>query len=716
MVTEINKVPGLEQSNSGVAHPGTHTDFLVFDGVTPTEFTDIDLKEHCLNPGAVLRLPLTNAEILETGGYGKVLRTVDEVVETKFLPKAKVDQDPGHRSPTTRMTSNPPSLEVDRSDSGGSCSILRHKYERQPRQAKISYLENLDDCLEKKIIYSENFTTIEPAERLVEVAKQNGYSEHEFEGYIIDHWGYYCEDCKREIYFPKVEGGSLNPFLAMEKSKKSSKDLADKLYQFEIEAKVLGRERNGDLVELKNNNLYDLPMELTYPHELNDYFWDLLKADSDKFYRLRERCVELFFDEMVKLEFGEYAKNSELIYWFNHHDWKSVIMTGSADPRQPHFHEHIDLLNVLYDWSGSEEFNLIAEAIENVKYHQRQNVDPNSSIPPHKQIKCNSGHIAEELDWSLSKTKKKLGHYSNLGLLTYDKSSQQYTAEFPLSSPLLRFNPKKLNGKEVLEREIELDDGKILKVKKTRKEHYQDIWRTCIEKVFKAIGGYYLKDGELKPVRLKDPVIHLPDRIISLKNIGQLIHRLKYCNRRPITDLNSFFYRHPEAVVDPEWFDHLLSFDQKRKGSRITKRLSNYAHVEFLSTLKGRLSRLKKKNEEELGKYQSTKDKIEYVEKEYESINPEDLNSWRLMATLEEDISDLNSELEGILPGETLEDMKDLEEKIFVKKSLVQSKVLCPFCDGELSPINDKPDSDTSLLYFDPIVKKHALMRYRRVV
>lgn len=667
--------------------------FLVFADVTPTSILDINSKQHDLNPNEVLYLPLINAKILENGGYGKIV-SVDKVVETKFLPNAKVkDQDQAQNQ-------DPPSnLKFDRQ--GSWDTLPYHNREHPPtsgsglntsnRSLSCSYLNDPSDCLHDEIIYSENYTRIKPATRLVELAEELGYDELDFEGKIEDYQGYQCEgSCGKLFFFPRVGGGSLNPFLAMNKSKGSSKNLVDKFYQLEQEARVLERDKNGDLVERDSNNLYNLCMELTYPHfECNDYFLDLLDSDPDRFYQLREDCINLFFDKVLYLEFGRYSKQSEFIYWYDHHNWKT------EDPTKSHFHEHINLLNLLYDWSGSDDFKQIADAIDQVKRDQARSI-PAGTSEPHKKIKCTSKEIAEYLPYSVSTVRKKLGFYSGLGLLSYDRTTNQYVAEFPLSLPLIRFNPLRFDCDEVIERKIELGNGEVLKVKKTRKEHYQDIWAECIKEVF----GVSLSIA---------PVVHLPDKIIRLKDRSQLYHRLTYCSRKPVVDLNSFFYKHPKAEIDPDWLDHLLNFDCQRKGSRITKRLCNYVNVEFVSTLRNRLSRLKSEHRDLLDRSESLKEQVYELNEVVDSLSLDDLNSYEVLNNIEGDVSSLKSELKKIESHEAYQDMKKLESKIVEKESLVDSNPVCPVCGGGLSPVSYGSSSDTPLVYYDPIAKKWVL-------
>lgn len=93
---------------------GKYVHFLVYDDVAPTSIVDVNLREHDLNPGDVLYLPLTNAEILEKSSYGRIL-TVDEAVEFKFLPKARAKDQDQNQNP------HPPNPEVDWSGSDSSC-------------------------------------------------------------------------------------------------------------------------------------------------------------------------------------------------------------------------------------------------------------------------------------------------------------------------------------------------------------------------------------------------------------------------------------------------------------------------------------------------------------------------------------------------------------------------------------------------------------------
>ena len=632
-----------------------------FDRLLPPEFThevwfwiednkgldqiiDINLKVHDLKPGSAILLPKINALNLERAGIGRIL-SPDEVVEKVFLPRRVDSQGENHSHIDRRQAAH---LEY--------CKTSEPPQDADhptPKQPRIHHLTNLNDLLAEELIYCENYTSINPAPKLIELAEQLGCEKADFFGFIHRYDAYRCEGCNRLIVRPHVDGGRLNPFKLQTGSRRSAKALALKLAQLNAEAKVLERDhRTGVLRLLKNNNLYMLPLELTYPHELNSLFLKLLKEDKDKFYRLREKAISTFFKKLLKAEFGEYATFSELIYWFNHHDW------SSKSPDSPHFHEHINLLNLVYDWRGSPEFKALRGALS-------------SHLTPTKAL------ISRYTGWSISKTKRLLGFFRSIGLVENASSQETFfsTKYFDIASPLIRFNPLRFTTEKL------------------------DLFRALWEETIKEVFGVELKES---------PVVHLPDKLISLdlSNIREVIHRLAYCSRKPVTDLNNFLLLHP-VDIDLDWLAHLLSFNSRIKGSRITRKLSTFTGVEFLSTLEGRYYRLRTKQLTLIEKLHSLKVKEKDLRLSLSLTAKNSLQDFDALAYYEKELEKLQSEIAKI--ESELERLNDLAARIDQLKRIYHVDFVCPVCGSKLHPVNEPIDS-LPVLFFDPHTKRWALL------
>ena len=186
------------------------------------------------------------------------------------------------------------------------------------------------------------------------------------------------------------------------------------------------------------------------------------------------------------IEFGEYALWSDPVLWFNSHDW------SSKEPNRPNFHEHINLINVCFDWRGWREYKELYDACKSFL---------NPSVKD----------IANKTGWSSSKVKRLLSFFIGKKLVLKCGSGKKVffdCAFAPIPSPLIRFNPKRFSAE--------------------KKDQYNRIWKEVIKEVF--------------GVEVKVALVHLPDKVIALKpsNLPNLFHRLSYCNRHPITEILNF--------------------------------------------------------------------------------------------------------------------------------------------------------------------------------
>ena len=630
----------------------------------------VDGEVYELEPKQIVKIPLANALILEQKWrIGKILWTPDDAVLFKMHVKGidptkifgathageTISQGDG-RKPVHVQYSN--ALDTDTSQgwtSNTSQNITSNSTQR------IRFINNPYDLLIGEVIYSENYTSIKPARRLIELATQLGFKEYEFEASITDYFHYKCEDNGHIVHIPKVAGGRLNPYIQQQNSRNSAKALAKKLVQLNREAKVLERDsRTGELRLLRRNNLYLIPMELTYPPEVSEYLWVLSKENPQKVEQLREKAVEVFFRKVLEYELGGYAKFSDFIYWVAHHDWKSE---NPAD--RPHFHEHINLLNVVYDWRGSEDYIRLYEAIN-------------------KHLTPTTKDIAEYTGWSVPTVKRKISFFRGMDLIHYSKRGRFFTAtEPPLPTPLIRFNPLRFVAEEV-------------KRDEKRLEAYQRFWKEAIEEVFKV------------KVKSEVVVVHLPDKVISLENFHELVHRLSYCSRKPIVDLNNYFSAHPNADIGLDWLNHLLNLRTKLKPNKIARRLSIYVGIEFLATLQNRLSRLRRKYESELRELECVV--YERADKEIELKNARDFNLLHL-----EVVERLKNEIEQLKAREDelrqiLKPYFELEERVKQLSESLEFKPICPLCGSEMERIYDiEISSDTPLLYWDSVARRWVL-------
>lgn len=641
-------------------------DKVWFKATKPACFIDVYEKVHELEPNKVYKILKIHAEVLEKGGFGYILTNPDDIVKEVFLKRVKVRD--SHNILKGDVGGADAHLEL----SNTTDQIPHHETgELRPHQGggldyELRYLERIEDLEAEEFIYSENYTDIEPSKRLIELAEQIGYLETEFVGVIRDYFGFECNNPhkRHRSYYPIVEGGYLNPYLRQRGSRESAKNLAIKLIQLNYKAKVLERDRKtGVLKELDKNNLYLIKMELTYPPELDDLFLPML-CNLQRFYNLRKKAVDLFLERLLKLEFGEYADFSEFINWQNSHDW------SSKEPFKPNFHEHLNLPNVTFDWRGSEEYKTLYRALT-------------STLTPTIE------DIIDYTGWSESKVRRWLNFFIGKGLIIPAKLKGRkrfYAPKYaPIPSPLIRFNPKKFTTEKL--------------------EEYQKIWKEVIEEVF-----------NVKLDRL--PVIHLPDDLIPLnmENYERIVHRLAYCSRHPVTDINNYLRDHPNADFDLKWLKHLLEFRPKMVGSRIAKKLSRYTGIEFLSTLQGRYNRERKRKFELLEELTELEDRERELLNQKRYANFTDLEEFirfdELMAKIDRELKEIADRRAKV--EKELEKLFELEEKVKELREKYKHYPKCPICGETMHPISDKPSEDAPIVWFDPVTKKWIIKVKRR--
>jgi len=641
-------------TNKAFVEPQQKVWFLPNSLENPVEILGPDGEAYSLKPGEPVLIPRDNALALETHKVGRVLTSADDIVKHVFLSRVSTipDQPPrdGGSTPTF--------------DGGGRQPAAVHlEYSKtsdtsEPHHDNVVYLDQLQDLEFETFFYSENYTDIEPSPRLLELAeKLLGYSRADFLGFVEKYFPFTCGI--HTPIFLKVGGGYLNPNRRQRGSRESAKDLVVKLIQLNHEAKVLERDRRkGVLRVLEKNNLYLLPMELTYPHELNSLFISLLKEDPNKLKQLRDNAVNLFFQKLLELEFGEYAQFSEFIYWVNNHDW------GTKQPNKAHFHEHINLLNVTYDWRGSPDFKALRRAL-------------NQILTPTPQ------DIAEITGWSLSKVWRVIRFFKGKELIGLAKGrigTFVHSSWWDIPSPLVRFNPEKFKF---------IDDNKDAE----KLLIYRSLWKEAIEEVFGV---------ELCCL----PVVHFPKKLIPLDidHWEKLVNRFAYCSRHPVVDINNFLYGNPDGQFDDFWLKHLLEFKPRRGGSKVAKKLSKYVDIDFLSTLKGRYYRLRAKFSDLLLEL----DELEAREREL--VNKKsygNLESFEFLQEIEKELKKIAERREEI--GEEIGELITLGAKVRELKERYKHYPKCPICGNPMHPIELQPPSDTPLVYFDTVVKKWAV-------
>lgn len=297
--------------------------------------------------------------------------------------------------------------------------------------------------------------------------------------------------------------------------------------------------------------------------------------------------------------------------------------------------------------------------------------------------------IANKTGWSLSKVKRLLSFFIGKKLVMKCGSGKKVffdCAFAPIPLPLIRFNPKRFSAE--------------------RKDQYNRIWKDVIKEVF--------------GVEVKEAIVHLPDEVIALKpsNLPKLIHRLSYCNRHPITDVNNFLKQNPEADFDEFWLKHLLEFKPRLRGSKIAKRLSIYSGIEFLSTLEGRYCREKAKQKHLLKKRLDLEDQLKELIHQKQVLMVEGLDDSITLYELDKEIERVKKEIEKV--EEELKELDELKERIERLRETYKFIPACPICGGELTPIGKTPIGKTEapldcpLIYFDPVSKKWVLKVKRR--
>lgn len=655
---EVTPRPPQQDESHPAPSPNSINEVVWFKTLKDTpQFCGIDGEVYELKAGDFVSLPKINAEILQKGGFGYIVTDPDVIVRERFLKRVKVEHGNTFSSSSTILD-----------DDGRKTVHLDYAITREPKHHHESdlkeevidlYLDRLNDLQIEEFIYSEHYTDIEPSERLIELAKKIGFYESEFYGKVEEYYSYKCQN-GHIVHAPVVWGSYLNPYLRQRGSKESGRQLALKLIQLDEEAKVLERDRKtGVLKELTKNNLYVLPMELTYPPELDDLFIHMLKENPQKLSELREKAVNEFFKRLCAIEFGEYALWSDFIFWFNLHDWSSKM------PNKPNFHEHINLIDVCFDWRGSDDYKELYDACK-------------SFLTP------SVNDIANKTGWSPAKVKRLLSFFIGKGLVLKCGSGKKVFFDClfaPIPSPLIRFNPKRFSA--------------------DKKDQYNHIWKEVIKEVFR--------------VEVKEAIVHLPDEVIVLKpsNLPDLIHRLGYCNRHPITDVNNFLKQNPKADFDEFWLRHLLNFKPRLRGNKIAKRLSIYTGIEFLSTLKGRYSREKAKLDDLVKKRFELEEELKELIHQKHVLKVEGLDDSITFYELDKEIERVKSEIEKL--EEELKELDELRERIKKLKEKYHVNLTCPICGGELTPIG-KIESllDCPLIYFDPVTKKWVLKVKRR--
>ena len=606
-----------------------------------------------------IRISRVLAELLESIKCGRILSNPNVIFENVFL-KRIMDKRGQVSSSHSSSIPNFDGRQTVHLEYAITSEPDPH-HEPDPKEEVIDlYLERLSDLQIEEFIYSEHYTDIEPAPRLIELAKKVGISESDFYGKVEEYYSYKCQN-GHIVRVPIVWGSYRNPYLRQKGSSDSGRQLALKLIQLNDDAKVLERDRNtGVLKELTKNNLYLLPMELTYPPELDNLFIRMLKENPKKLIELRKKAVNEFFKRLFAIEFGEYSLWSDPILWFDPHDW------SSKEPNRANFHEHINLINVCFDWRGWREYKELYDACK-------------SFLTP--SVK----DIANKTGWSSSKVKRLLSFFIGKKLALKCGSGKRVffdCAFAPIPSPLIRFNPKRFSAE--------------------KKDQYNRIWKEVIKEVF--------------GVEVKEALVHLPDKVIALKpsNLPELIHRLSYCNRHPVTDINNFLKQNLEADFDLTWLKHLLEFKPRLRGNKIAKRLCVYTGIEFLSTLEGRYSRKKAKEEALIKKRLDLSVKLTDLIRQRSVLVVDDLDSSIHLSELDKEIKAVKEELEKV--EEELKELDKLKERIEKLREKYKFIPTCPICGGNLTPVGIKKGLlDCPLIYFDPCVKKWMIKVVRRM-
>lgn len=663
----------LSQTNGSLPHnldfeqkPLVEDTYVWFKATKPACFIDVHEKVHELEPNKVYRILKIHAENLEKGGFGYILTNPDDIVKEVFLERVK---DKGQVPPHNILKGDGCEAPAHLESNSNTTEPIQHHETIEPKPHKsggldeygyeLRYLNQIEDLEVEEFIYCENFTDLDPAKRLIELAKQIGYLETEFTYERVKKLGYECRNGHRPYFLKVIKGGYLNPYKRQRGSRESAKSLAIKLIQLNYEAKVLERDRKtGVLKELNKNNLYLIKMELTYPHELNYLFLDMLYNDPVKFHDLRKKAVDLFFEKLLEKEFGEYAKFSEFIYWHRPHDW------SSSEPNKPHFHDHLNLPNVVYDWRGSDEYKTIYEALT-------------SKLTPTIE------DIIDYTGWSKSKVKRWLNFFIGMGLIIPAKLKPRkrfYAPVYaPIPSPLIRFNPKRFTTEKL--------------------DEYRRLWKEVIEEVFNV------KLDDLPEL----PVVHLPDDLIPLnmENYKRIVHRLAYCSRHPVSDINGFLYKNPKADFDLKWLKYLLEYKPKLIGSRIAKKLSSRIGIEFLSTLQGRYGREKRRQFELIEELAKLEDRERELLNQKRYANFTNLDEFELMAKIDRELNEIADKKAKI--EKELERLRELKEKVKELREKYKDYPKCPICGETMHPISDKPSEDAPIVWFDPVTKKWVL-------
>jgi hypothetical protein len=623
--------------------------FWIEDNKGVDRIIDINETIHELKPRSAIKLPLINAKILEKAGLGKILQNKDEIIEKVFLPRA---EDSGIPSPVGVGRREPADVHLE--TAGTSGPVKRHATNTPSR---VRYVRDLSEVDLGEVVFLENYCDVVPSPQLLELARKAGLPDELFWGQKSGGRKYRCEK-GHLVVIPFIRGNKFNPAILQKRAKDSARELALKLCEFNEKAPVIQR-RGGAWHSVKGSRrVYVLPFELTYPPEIEDLLLKIAYNDYEELQKLSARAVEVFMQKFVNVEFGVHAPFTELIFWNNLHIW------SSKNPSACNFHEHIQLLNVVFDLRGSDIFIAMREVFDDV-------LTPKLS------------DFVEYLSaWGYSRTtvKRFLGRFCKMGLINYSPRGRFYTCVEPsLPSPLIRFNPKKFRASKL--------------------GLYRQLWKEAIEETFN--------------VKLCDlPVVHLPDEVIpcTYDNIPKLKHRLGYCGRHPLVDLQSYLKKLDEegkkGDIDPEWFKLLLFYRNKRFSSRIARKLSKYTYVDFLSTKESRLNRLKKQHEDELRE----RERLKKVIAELTELKDTSSDDVELSLIYAEKLEDVKKRLNEI--NRKLEKYDRLRSEIVSERDRIRNLTkTCPVCGGVMKEVGQVSVVEgLPLIYFDSHAKQWAIV------
>jgi len=329
-----------------------------------------------------------------------------------------------------------------------------------------------------------------------------------------------------ELFVPNISGDRWNPYMRFKSSSVSGSQQCSKLSNL---AGIDVKQWIDQDARLLDNAVVFNELVLTYPQEISLLLLDLGKRDI--VISRAKKCVKLFFKGLhglFDLPDGSFLGCSESI-----HTWDSHL------PFLPHLHHHVIFPHFSYrkiskDARLSIDESLVAlytkiEALVSSDGGPVDDIRYDSVLNDKRVVDSDIGGCKVVTDQDFYKILKK----------DLSKCLSEYLGFNPL---LWKGRIPKVDDKGVSRiREVPLDAADVKK-----------LWSSIVKKEFAA---------ELKGF---DKPIDLHVQWFKASNKAKLLHALQYKTRPPVLDLDLFFRRCENFVVDYNRIDKTVALDYVR--------------------------------------------------------------------------------------------------------------------------------------------------------